>query len=213
VRYCSSCGGRVSEQLIEGFRRFVCEHCAETHFANPRIIVACAVCWKDKVLMGRRALEPALGEWAIPTGYLEMGETLEEGAAREAHEETGIVLAPEKLELCSVINMTSIRQVAIIFRIVLDSLPVLKPGSEYLEVAFLANHEVPHSQFAWRQTMGDGPERFYRELVSQQFTIQLITLGTNDGTGFRSREYAIASVHESLPAVGKLDEVKTRKED
>jgi ADP-ribose pyrophosphatase YjhB (NUDIX family) len=199
VRYCSSCGGRVSEQVIEGFRRFVCERCAETHFTNPRIIVGCAVCWKDKVLMGRRALEPALGDWAVPAGYLEMGETLEEGAAREAREETGIVLSPDKLDLCSVINMTSIRQVAILFRIVLDSLPELHPGPECTEVAFLAHHEVPPSQFAWRQTMGDGPERFYRELVSQQFTIQLITLGATDGGGFRSREYAIASVHESLP--------------
>jgi ADP-ribose pyrophosphatase YjhB (NUDIX family) len=197
VQYCSSCGGRVSELKIEGFGRFICERCGETHYANPRIIVSCAVCWKDKVLMCRRAEEPAVGQWAVPAGYLEMGETLEEGAARETREETGVVIPPEKLELCSVINMASIRQVAIIFRIVLEFLPAIKPGPECLDVAFLAAHEVPQGEFAWRHTMGDGPERFYRELLSKQFTIQLITLGTAEGTGFRSREYAIASIHES----------------
>ena len=70
--------------------------------------------------MCRRAEEPAVGQWAVPTGYLEMGETLEEGAARETREETGVVVDPARLELCSVINMTSIRQVGIIFRIELE---------------------------------------------------------------------------------------------
>jgi ADP-ribose pyrophosphatase YjhB (NUDIX family) len=147
--------------------------------------------------MCRRAFEPATGQWAVPTGYLELGETLEEGAARETREETGVVVSPADLELCSVINMTSIRQVAIIFRIVLNELPATQPGPECLEVAFLAAHEVPHGQFAWRNTMGSGPERFYKELLSKQFTIQLITLGDATGAGFRSREYLIGSTHES----------------
>jgi 8-oxo-dGTP diphosphatase len=147
--------------------------------------------------MCRRAHPPAVGEWAVPSGYLELGETLEAGAARETREETGVLVAPERLELCSVINMTAIKQVAIIFRVEVDTLPRLIPGPECLEVAFLAVHEVPAGQFAWRKTMGDGPERFYRELLTQDFTIQLITLGAADGTGFRSREYRIAAIHET----------------
>ncbi len=198
MRFCSACGGRVVDLREQGFVRFVCVDCAKTHYPNPSIIVGAAVCWRDKVLMCRRAEAPAIGQWAVPSGFLEMGESLEAGAAREVEEETGVTIPAEKLELCSVINMTSISQVAILFRIVVDELPTLCPGPECQEVAFLANHEVPEGTFAWRQTMGDGPERFYQELLSQQFTIQLITLGNSDGAGFRSREYAIASVHETL---------------
>ena len=49
--------------------------------------------------MVRRAQPPAVGQWAIPTGYLEFGESLEHAAARETWEETGVVVAAEKLEL------------------------------------------------------------------------------------------------------------------
>lgn len=148
--------------------------------------------------MVRRAQPPAVGQWAIPTGYLEFGESLEHAAARETWEETGVVVAAEKLELCSVINMPAIRQVAIMFRIVLDVMPAPTPGVECLDAAFLAAHEIPRGEFAWRSTMGDGPERFYRELVSGKFTIQLITLGATDGSGFRSREYQVGTIHETL---------------
>jgi len=149
----------------------------------------------DQVLMCRRAEEPGRGLWAIPSGFLEVGESLEEGAARETREETGLVLDPNRLDLCSVINMTSIEQVAIIFRVMLDSIPVLTPSPECLELAFKSAHEVPEDQFAWHSTMGDGPERFYGELRSGEFSIRLITLGAANGAGFRSREYKIDSIH------------------
>jgi hypothetical protein len=93
--------------------------------------------------------------------------------------------------------MTSIEQVAIMFRVTLDAMPILTPGPECLELAFMAAHEIPPDQFAWRSTMGDGPERFYQELQTGVFTIQLISLGANDGAGFRSREYKVASIHDT----------------
>ena len=149
--------------------------------------------------MCRRALEPGRGLWAVPSGFLEVGESLEQGAVRETLEETGLVIDSERLDLCSVVNMTSIEQVAVMFRVMLDVMPILTPGPECLELAFMAAHEIPADQFAWRSTMGDGPERFYRELQTGTFTIQLISLGANDGAGFRSREYKIASIHDTYP--------------
>jgi ADP-ribose pyrophosphatase YjhB (NUDIX family) len=147
--------------------------------------------------MCRRAQQPGLGQWIVPSGFLEVGESLEQGAARETREETGLIVDPERLDLCSVVNMTSIEQVAIMFRIELDAEPTLTPGPECLEVAFMSVQEIPADQFAWRSAMGDGPERFSRELRSREFTIQLITLASADGTGFRSREYTISSVNDT----------------
>jgi ADP-ribose pyrophosphatase YjhB (NUDIX family) len=199
MKFCGFCGGETAPRQNEQDKRYrlVCGRCGAVHYQNPQIIVCCAVCLGDKVLMCRRALEPGLGLWAVPSGFLEVGESLEQGAVRETFEETGFVVNPESLDLCSVVNMTSIEQVAIMFRVILDAMPILTPGPECVEVAFMAAHEIPPDQFAWRSTMGDGPERFYRELRTGAFTIQLISLGAKDGAGFRSREYKIASIHDT----------------
>jgi len=61
--------------------------------------------------MCRRSQEPAIGQWVLPSGFLECGETLEQGAARETFEETGVSLDPNQLDLASIINITAIDQV------------------------------------------------------------------------------------------------------
>jgi ADP-ribose pyrophosphatase YjhB (NUDIX family) len=161
------------------------------HYENPRIIVCCIVCWRDRLLLCRRAFEPGKNKWMVPGGFLECGETLEAGAAREAFEETGITIDPNDLALYSVVNMTAIEQVLISFRITLPSEPALRPGPECLEAAFMSEGEVREIEFAWRASMGDGLARFFNELRSGNFTIQLITLASDKGAEFKWREYQI----------------------
>jgi ADP-ribose pyrophosphatase YjhB (NUDIX family) len=144
--------------------------------------------------MCRRARDPARGHWEVPSGYLEIGETLEQGAARETWEETGLTVDPLSLELCSVVNMTSIAQVAIYFRIEVVEKPTVVAGPECLEVAFMPEQAIPSEQFAWRQSMGSVPERFFNELRSREFTIQFVSIGSNTGVGFRAREYKVESI-------------------
>src|SRR5271154_1273711 len=140
LKFCSECGARVSRRIIaEEFReRFVCESCGVTHYQNPRVIVICCVYCKDKIMMCCRAQEPARGQWAPPLGFLECGETLEEGAARETFEETAVKVDPEKLELYAVVNMQSIDQVAISFRVELAEFPIVRAGPECIAVQFLS---------------------------------------------------------------------------
>ena len=132
MKYCSECGVPITLQWVASDRRarYVCASCGLTHYKNPRVLVSCVVCWGDKVLMCRRAQQPALGKWMVPSGFLECGETLEEGAARETLEETGVALDPTQLQLCSIMNMTIVDQVAITFRTVLTSEPLTRPGAE-----------------------------------------------------------------------------------
>jgi ADP-ribose pyrophosphatase YjhB (NUDIX family) len=144
--------------------------------------------------MCRRAQEPARGQWSLPSGFLECGETLEEGAARETFEETGVIVDPLMVELCAVVNMTAIEQVAVLFRTELTAKPVVRPGPECLEVAFIAEGEIPVEQIAWRSSLGDAPRRFFNGLRSRHFTVQLVSIGSDQGIGFKSREYAIASI-------------------
>lgn len=195
MRYCSECGNPISRQLVagDGRERYACAACGTIHYQNPRIIVCCIVHSSDKILMCRRAHEPALGQWTLPSGYLECGETLEEGAARETLEETGIAVDPSELELYAVSNMTAIEQIAVTFRLEVGAEPVVHAGAECCEVAFLTEEQTHQNEIAWRESFGDGPRRFFQELRSRHFTIQLSTLGSKSGDDFRSREYPIAS--------------------
>lgn len=144
--------------------------------------------------MCRRAVEPALGLWALPSGYLECGEALEEGVARETLEETGVDISPGDFQLYSVINMTQIEQVCIAFRAQLDEIPAIVAGPECLEVAFFAHSEIPLDAVAWRGTLGGSQSTFYSELGSGQFAIHLSTLGSEEGRGFKTRRYHLVSI-------------------
>jgi ADP-ribose pyrophosphatase YjhB (NUDIX family) len=149
--------------------------------------------------MCRRAYEPGLGQWSPPSGFLECGESLEEGASRETFEETGLVIKPTDLELYAVVNMTAIEQVAISFRVELVSLPSLKTGLECLEVAFLSEEEISRKNLAWRESIGTTPRQLFGEIRSDRFSIQLISIGSGSGVGFKSRVYTIASKTLSGP--------------
>ena len=193
MKYCSECGAEVRRRWIANDHRwrYVCAGCNTTHYENPRIIVGCFAHWRDTVLMCRRAEDPGFGKWSLPMGFLECGETLEAGAAREVFEETGARVDPESLHLYSVINLPAIEQIAIAFRAEFTEPPTLIPGAECLEVAFRAQDEVAPEEIAWGDSMGDGPGRVFRELRLRQFTIHLATIGTDVGQGFKLREYRI----------------------
>src|SRR5678816_2859720 len=69
--------------------RLVCRDCGFIHYQNPTIVVGSVATWDGRVLLCRRAIEPRVGYWTIPAGFLEQQETPEEGAMREAREEAG----------------------------------------------------------------------------------------------------------------------------
>lgn len=144
--------------------------------------------------MCRRSQEPERGKWNVPAGFLECGETLEEGAARETFEETGVVVDPAALELHGVINMVEIAQVAVGFRIEVFTKPNLEPGPECLEVAFFAEEDISPIEHAWRVYMGNAPARWFNEIRTRDYAIHLSTLTSNTRPNFRSREYKIKSV-------------------
>jgi len=199
MKFCSECGLAVAPRWIcqDQRERYFCPSCGTIHYQNPRIIVSCVVCWGSQALLCRRSQEPARGQWNVPAGFLECGETLEEGAARETFEETGVIVDPRDLELHSVMNMTALEQVAIQFRVSLTSKPEVRCGPECLDVAFMSQEEIPFHQVAWRASMGDRPQRFFDEMRLGRFTIQLISIASAEGLGFRSREYTIGAVNTS----------------
>ena len=89
--FCPLCGGNELSRS-EGAR--VCGRCGHRIFDNPIAAVAVFVFdAQDRVLLIRRAKEPAAGKWAPPGGFVDAGETLEQAAAREVAEETGVAVS------------------------------------------------------------------------------------------------------------------------
>ena len=97
LEFCSNCGLKNSFGEIDGNRRFHCRHCKTIHYENPKP-TATLICPKgNKLLLVKRAVEPAKGQWGLPGGFIERNETPEEGAIRELMEETHLVGRPIKL--------------------------------------------------------------------------------------------------------------------
>lgn len=89
--FCPICATELQEELLEGKKRKVCPSCRFVNYRNPVPSVGMAVLRGDECLFIRRGNPPCPGTWALPAGYVEIGETLEEAAARELEEETGLV--------------------------------------------------------------------------------------------------------------------------
>jgi ADP-ribose pyrophosphatase YjhB (NUDIX family) len=168
--YCFDCGRPLQPRLAGG-ASLHCPGCGYEHRENTKILVSCLASWGDKVLWMRRANEPYRGLWSVPCGFMELGETLAEAAARELFEETGARLAPQSLALYVVGSLTWMNQVYVVFRGELAS-PDCCVGEEALAVGLFSESEAPWSNFAFPQS--EAPtRRFYRELASGHFGVYL----------------------------------------
>jgi len=91
LRFCPYCAGRFERKCVQGRDRLVCTDCGEIYYQNPLpASTALVVNQHNQLLLGKRAVEPAKGEWGLPGGFIEMGETMEQAALRELKEETGL---------------------------------------------------------------------------------------------------------------------------
>jgi ADP-ribose pyrophosphatase YjhB (NUDIX family) len=129
--------------------RLICAECGHIAYDNPKIIVGSVIVNGDAVLMCRRAIEPRRGFWTLPAGYLEHGETLEEGAAREAWEEAEAEITLDGI--LGVFSLSRIGQVQVIFlaRFASSETPRFAPGAESLEVALFPTPRIPREQVAF----------------------------------------------------------------
>lgn len=126
--------------------RLVCTACGFIQYENPKIVVG-AVCTRgETILLCRRAIDPRKGFWTLPAGYLELNETSEQGAMREAWEEAHARI--EINALLAVYNIPHISQVQLIYRASLLS-PDVSPGVESAEVKLHAWEEIPWTDLAF----------------------------------------------------------------
>ncbi len=152
MNFCSNCASpdlRTQVPPGDNRPRIVCGNCAEIHYRNPKIVAGCLPVWEDKVLLCRRAIEPRQGYWNVPAGFLELGETVEEGAIREVWEEAEARVGA--LSLHTVFTFTNYYHVYIQF---IGELMDGKfgVGEESLESKLFGESEIPWDEIAFESS-------------------------------------------------------------
>ena len=127
--------------------RMVCNDCGHVAYENPKIVVGSVVVEDGKILLCRRAIEPRRGFWTLPAGYMEMGETLEEGAARECWEEARARITLEGI--LGIFSVSRIGQVQVIYRARFTDGAHFAPGPESLDVALYNFDKIPWDEIAF----------------------------------------------------------------
>jgi ADP-ribose pyrophosphatase YjhB (NUDIX family) len=178
MAFCSRCGRLLQRQwlAVDGRERDVCGSCHSVHYKNPKVLVACLIYWNGKIVLCRRATDPAKGYWYPPTGFVEAGETLEEAAARELQEEAGLEVPASQLTLYGVVSLPHINQIYVAYRAGLSAEPQLAPGKEALEAALFSEAEVPLRQLAFNDIAVGFISTFFLRLRSGSFPIQSMTV-------------------------------------
>lgn len=149
MNFCSQCGAPVSFAIPAGdtLPRYLCAQCGTIHYQNPKMVIGCIVEWEECVLLCRRAIEPRLGLWTLPAGFMENNETTAEAAARETLEEA---CAEVKIDrLFALINVPHIHQVHMFYTASLIG-GRFGAGVESLESRLFDEASIPWSEMAFR---------------------------------------------------------------
>jgi ADP-ribose pyrophosphatase YjhB (NUDIX family) len=155
MNYCSHCGMPVRIGIPPGehLPRHLCDACGTIHYQNPKLVVGCIAEWQGGILLCRRAIEPRMGWWTLPAGFMENAETTPQAAMRETLEEANARVEIDAL--FTLYNLPHINQVHLFFRARLLDLD-FSPGTESLEVALFKEDGIPWKEMAFasvRETM------------------------------------------------------------
>ena len=148
MKFCSNCAAPITIRVPadDTRERHVCDSCGSIHYKNPRNVVGSIPIYRDQVLLCRRAIEPRLGYWTLPAGFMELGESTSAGAVRETLEEAGALV--EIGPLYSLLNVPHAEQVHLFYLATMTS-PEFQAGEESLEVALFSEQDIPWHEIAF----------------------------------------------------------------
>jgi ADP-ribose pyrophosphatase YjhB (NUDIX family) len=126
--------------------RDVCATCGFINYVNPKIVTGSIVRHGGRIMLCRRAIEPRVGFWTLPAGFMEVGETAEQAAMREAREEANAAIVIDRL--LAVYTIPRIAQVQIMYLAHLAE-PAFSAGPESLEVMLAAWEDIPWDDLAF----------------------------------------------------------------
>ena len=148
MNHCSGCGTRVVQGIPAGDNRerHMCPACGLVHYQNPKLVAGVVPQWQGQVLLCRRAIEPRRNYWTVPAGFLELGESLQQAAVREALEEACAQVRIGRL--FAMIDVVQAGQVHVMFsgQVIGGEFAV---GEESLEVGLFNPQQIPWRDLAF----------------------------------------------------------------
>lgn len=153
IKHCRTCGAAVVYRLPDDGdtkQRAVCTACRTVHYENPLNVVGTIPVWGEdggQVLLCKRNIEPRWGKWTLPAGFMELGETTAEGAARETVEEAGAQF--ELQEIFALMNVPKVGQVHLFYMAKLLSSD-FEPGTETIEAKLFSETDIPWDEIAFK---------------------------------------------------------------
>jgi ADP-ribose pyrophosphatase YjhB (NUDIX family) len=176
-KFCSQCGSLNTNRLLDGDnrKRDLCENCGAVHYQNPRLVVGTLPVWGDKVLLCLRAIEPRANTWTLPAGFMELSESMAQGAERETQEEAGVRI--ELGKLYTVIDIPQVDQVHVYF--LAEALgPELDPGPETLQAQWYGADDIPWDNLAFR-SVSTTLKHYLRDRANGYFETHHYSLAIN----------------------------------
>ncbi len=170
IKHCRNCGAGVVYRLPDDGdtrQRAVCPACNTIHYENPLNVVGTLPYFGERVLLCKRNIEPGWGKWTLPAGFMELGESTAEGAARETDEEAGAQIEME--ELFTVLSVPRVGQVHLFFRARLLS-DRFAPGHETIEARLFTEAEIPWEEIAFR-TVKETLARYFEDRRKGRFDV------------------------------------------
>ena len=170
IKHCRNCGAAVAYRVPDDGdtrERAICPACHTVHYENPNNVVGTIPVLGDRVLLCKRNIEPRRGKWTLPAGFMELGESTSQGAARETVEEAGAEF--EMQDLFAVMSVIRVGQVHLFYRAqLLDT--VFAPGPESIEARLFAENEVPWDELAFR-TVRETLKHYFEDRRRDQFQL------------------------------------------
>lgn len=153
ARFCPLCGDRLARQPVgpEGREHPVCSGCRFVFYLPPKVVACTLPVCEGRLLLTRRAIDPAKGLWTFPGGFVDWGEDVREGALRETREEVGLDV--ELGELLGVYSYAGAPVVIVVFMAAVpDGAEPVPCATEVLETGYFGPGEIPWGVLAFPST-------------------------------------------------------------
>ena len=150
-RFCPRCGGGLEKRSIKAIepKRLVCRACSFIFYQDPKVVAGTIFTLKGGVVLLRRGVEPAMGKWVFPGGYVDRGESVQEAAVRETLEESRLQVALDGL--LDVYSYSKSPNVIIVYRAHIIA-GELAAGDESVEAATFVASQIPWPDLAFDST-------------------------------------------------------------
>jgi|TARA_B100001245_G_scaffold235905_1_gene224936 ADP-ribose pyrophosphatase YjhB (NUDIX family) len=160
IKYCQFCGTHLVRKYDRSKERPFCEACNTFIYADPKVAVVAIVPSNKTILLIRRAIEPHLGKWSLPSGYVDRGESIENALVREVFEETTIYTSP-----CHYLGVFSGKgPVVIHVYVATHKSGTAKAAEEVSEIKWCELDELPDLPFPYDQEIMSAYKTYLQNL-------------------------------------------------